>query len=388
MGGLSSALSFIPGLGVVGDIASTMGSKIFGSMSADDQWSKEAGFNANQAQINRDFQRSERLASQEFNLDMWNRSNAYNSPAQQLERAKAAGINPNAAIEGMSSGSSSPVTTSPMSGSMASAPGSLAASMLLQDATISNLMANTRKANAEADNSTYELTWNKMTETQRYDSLVNMNDKTKQEISKLFRETAHIDFDESMQEATFRWFSRKSEEEINVMMEQLNLLRNQSAEVIANIDLKNSETRLNNEKRTTEVFNQRKIASDIVYTDNMSEKVEAETTGIQIDNDLKSLELEFSNVTGIPSGTPESEALFFLWCSGRFDDFLTCVSFQADDALTTLDKRTLFSNTVEIADDNQSFSSGYNWFRQSPPYLRTYNNRKGLFNPYSKKYNR
>ena len=57
---------------------------------------EELANNNEQAQINRDFQREERLAAQEYELDMWNRNNEYNSPHAQLERYKQAGINPNA----------------------------------------------------------------------------------------------------------------------------------------------------------------------------------------------------------------------------------------------------------------------------------------------------
>lgn len=36
--------------------------------------------------------------TQQYNLDLWNRSNAYNSPSAQMDRLKAAGINPNMAF--------------------------------------------------------------------------------------------------------------------------------------------------------------------------------------------------------------------------------------------------------------------------------------------------
>ena len=242
LGGLSGALSHIPGIGKWGNFASSLGTSIFGSLSASDQWSTEAEFNANQAQLNRDFQRSERLASQEFNLDMWNKNNEYNSPAQQLERAKAAGINPNAAIAGMSPGSSSPVTTSPMSGSTASAPGSLASSMLLQDATLANLFANTRKTNAEADNQTHQLKWNMLTEPIRYDSLITMNDKDKAEIAKLVSDVGFNDYNKDLQERMYRWYSAMSEEEVQIKKNQATLLYNQNAEKLANIKLIEEQT--------------------------------------------------------------------------------------------------------------------------------------------------
>ena len=38
--------------------------------------------------------RQQRLAN-EYNLDMWNRQNAYNTPAEQMRRLQEAGLNPN-----------------------------------------------------------------------------------------------------------------------------------------------------------------------------------------------------------------------------------------------------------------------------------------------------
>ena len=51
-------------------------------------------FNASEALKNRDFQTSEREASQQWNLDQWNRENAYNDPSAQRARMEAAGFNP------------------------------------------------------------------------------------------------------------------------------------------------------------------------------------------------------------------------------------------------------------------------------------------------------
>lgn len=51
-------------------------------------------FNASEALKDRDFQTSEREASQQWNLDQWNRENAYNDPSAQRARMEAAGFNP------------------------------------------------------------------------------------------------------------------------------------------------------------------------------------------------------------------------------------------------------------------------------------------------------
>ena len=96
------------------------------------QAKQERKFNAEQAELNRQFQTGEREAAQDWNLEMWNKQNEYNTPKAQLERAMAAGINPNAAVQGISGSSNagSVQGSSGQSGSQASAPGSVAGSLM------------------------------------------------------------------------------------------------------------------------------------------------------------------------------------------------------------------------------------------------------------------
>ena len=78
-------------------------------------------FNASEALKNRDFQTSEREASQQWNLDQWNRENAYNDPSAQRARMEAAGFNPYNMNIDAGSASTSGAQSSPGSGSQASA---------------------------------------------------------------------------------------------------------------------------------------------------------------------------------------------------------------------------------------------------------------------------
>lgn len=78
-------------------------------------------FNASEALKNRDFQTSEREASQQWNLDQWNRENAYNDPSAQRARMEAAGFNPYNMNIDAGSGSTSGAQSVPGSGSPASA---------------------------------------------------------------------------------------------------------------------------------------------------------------------------------------------------------------------------------------------------------------------------
>lgn len=72
-----------------------------------------------QAELNREFQREERIATQEWNLEQWNRENEYNLPKNQLQRMLDAGINPNSAFNNLSNVAPGSVRSTPMSGATA-----------------------------------------------------------------------------------------------------------------------------------------------------------------------------------------------------------------------------------------------------------------------------
>lgn len=83
-------------------------------------------FNAMQSQLNRQFQTGEREASQDWNLEMWNRQNSYNLPSAQLDRLLQAGLNPVTAMSLLSETGNTATSlpqSSPQAGSAASAAG-------------------------------------------------------------------------------------------------------------------------------------------------------------------------------------------------------------------------------------------------------------------------
>lgn len=292
IGTASNVASFIPGVGPVASAALKGVSAIAGSITAEDQQQSEQNWSAHQAQLNRDFQHRERLESQAFNKEMWNLNNDYNSPVEQLKRAQAAGINPNSVIDGIRGGTAQPVTTSPMSGAMASSPGSIANSIMTNDAVVANLLAQTKNTEADTANKSYELTWNKLSEPERLENLRQNNRKLSADVDKITRDIQHIDFDENMQNRYYSWFSSKTEEEIRIMHEQLNLLRNQSLEVLSNVRKNDAQTALINEQ----------------------------TEGQDLSNQLQAIAVEFSTATGIPVGTPLHESAFGLWQAGKFEE--------------------------------------------------------------------
>ena len=104
-------MGFIDFLPVVGDIASSIGNVV----------STNKANKANMAinQMNNEFNAAEAEKARQFQLDMWNRTNEYNSASSYRARLEAAGLNPYLMMNGgnagtaQSSGSSAPASASP-----------------------------------------------------------------------------------------------------------------------------------------------------------------------------------------------------------------------------------------------------------------------------------
>lgn len=101
-------LDFIP---VVGDIASAVGNAV--------STNKTNKTNMAINQMNNDFNASEAQKARDFQLDMWNRTNEYNSASSQRSRLEEAGLNPYLMMNGgsagtaQSAGSSAPASAAP-----------------------------------------------------------------------------------------------------------------------------------------------------------------------------------------------------------------------------------------------------------------------------------
>lgn len=101
-------LDFIP---VVGDISSAIGNAI--------STNKTNKNNMAINQMNNDFNAAEAEKARQFQLDMWNRTNEYNSSSAQRSRLESAGLNPYLMMNGgsagiaQSSGSTSPASAAP-----------------------------------------------------------------------------------------------------------------------------------------------------------------------------------------------------------------------------------------------------------------------------------
>lgn len=322
----SALMTALPGVGTVlggaaytlGTLASNGAQKEEARETAQKQLAQEQAFNAEQAELNRQFQRDERLATQEYNLDMWNKTNEYNSPAQQLKRAQEAGISPNAVFSnGVDGGGSvSPVTSTPMPGSTAAASPSIANSLLTHDAALQQMFAQARLTQAQADNAEYELSWNKHTEKVRYETLEAQRDK-------IFSDIGMNDFTKEQQTAMLRLTASKTQEEINVMRQQLNVLRNQSLNLLKDLQVKDSVINLNNQNA--------ELADAKTY-ESLANTAQtyATTTNIELDNQIKELEVAVSNIMSAPIGTPEHVVAFKMFVEGKYEDYFNYVATHSD----------------------------------------------------------
>lgn len=96
----------------------------------------------------------------QFNLDMWNRNNEYNSPQAQMERFKAAGLNPNLIYGQGSPGLSSapPQQNAPQGSDWSKPMQELSKAFNIEN--LKTLIANRKKAEADADNARTDATRN------------------------------------------------------------------------------------------------------------------------------------------------------------------------------------------------------------------------------------
>lgn len=103
-----SFLDFVP---IVGQVASSIGNAV--------STNKTNRTNMAINQMNNEFNAAEAEKARQFQLDMWNRTNDYNSASSQRQRLEEAGLNPYLMMNGgsagvaQSSGSSSPASAAP-----------------------------------------------------------------------------------------------------------------------------------------------------------------------------------------------------------------------------------------------------------------------------------
>lgn len=118
------------GIGAAATAGASVATTKMGIDAAKAQQEREQQFNAEQALLNREWQTSEREAQNQWNLDQWHRNNEYNSLSAQIERALAAGVNPNAVIGNGAGVASSPAQGSSIGSGAQAQTGSIAGNLL------------------------------------------------------------------------------------------------------------------------------------------------------------------------------------------------------------------------------------------------------------------
>lgn len=294
---------------------------------AQKQHESDLDWSAEQAQINRDFQTSERLAAQQYQLDMWNLSNQYNSPEGQLERAAKAGINLNDVIGKGSQSYAQPMSSHGQAGATASFPNdSLATALLTNDAVLRNLYAQSRKTDSETALNNQQYSWNSLEQPQRYKMLLREYEKMGKEIEK-------YDVDISVAKGMFDWYSKLSEEEIKIMQQKLNNMRNENLEILQRIDESKSKEFLNY-KQGLLAGEQAELADQQTYESiHRVSLIDEQAVTQSLQNDLLTIEKNFSSVTGIPLGTSEFETMFNLWKKGQIWDFYNAIATNGLNSL-------------------------------------------------------
>ena len=116
-----------------------------------------AGAQRRENSLNRKFQQAENQKARDYNTEMWNKNNEYNTITNQMQRFQDAGVNPHLAYQ-----NGSPMNTSnaPASSNASSMPAGVAPRFetgqilqaMLMKSQIQNVEADTEKKKAEASN--------------------------------------------------------------------------------------------------------------------------------------------------------------------------------------------------------------------------------------------
>lgn len=276
--------------------AANVGLSLLGRNDAKKAADEDRKFNAWQAQLNRDFQKQERLETQEYNVAFWNLNNQYNermlaeqreydSPQAQIQRAMEAGINPNTIIGGLDGNSAnysaaSPISSSPMSGNAASyssglpsALTNLWSNMMLQDAQIklTNAQANKTQGEADFDKATFE----------------DRKEYVKAQLKDIYKGIDVKDTNIKVQDKTLEYFCHKSDIELETMKKQLV-----------------------------------EISNNITLQEKAIERAGLENQQIQQSIDYDKIKLDFSKATGIPIEADIYDTAFWLLKSGKINEVI------------------------------------------------------------------
>lgn len=280
---------------------------LVGGLLANHQAKKTREFNAEQAQLNREYQTSERIAAQEFDLDMWNLNNEYNSLENQIARARAAGVNPNAILGGdYKTPTSSPVTTTPMSGNAAtdSSGGSLGSAFINAGSNIGNSIGNFVKNMMDSKVAIKQVQLN--------EKMINSNiDHNLASIQKLFSDVGVNDASAEQIKKATSWMDKRNDVEIQEIAARVTNWYNQNNKILQ--EIKNLEA---NEKLTDSQTTYQETLN--TYADRQQS---AFTTQAESDAAISALKSELAKAIGVPVDSPEFLFNWKLAINGKFEEY-------------------------------------------------------------------
>lgn len=300
------------------------------------QANKDREFNAEQAELNRTFQRDERLAAQAFDLDMWNLNNDYNDIGSQIERARAAGVNPMALLGGdYKSAQSNPVTTQPQSGSAAtsSAGGSVGSALISSTAPLlaSAVGGVKQLADAKVANQTLPLVKAELQSRVEHNYAL---------IQKYAHENGYTDIQRDMVAKSIGWMDGLNQAEIKVKTAAATRDYNECYEIYQRIA--ESKNRMANDDARVAI--ERDVADANIHN------INADTTSKDIANtyadrtlaaqmtieEISAWEAEkrrqFAKDYDLVLGTSEFEFAWQLHCKGRYAEYCDMVIAPAEQA--------------------------------------------------------
>lgn len=286
---------------LIGSAIISSGASLFGGLFGR---SAEQRYNAREAQKNRDFQREERLASQAFNLDMWNRTNEYNSMSNVIQRARDAGVSAGAVV-GDGSTSAQPFQTSPSQGTATAPSPSIASSIMSTIQNADLVQAQVENLKEDTKGKTNQNTFFTASFDERLHALKLQNELLSKEGQEVQANIDKITTETSFLGKYYDLTARSTESQIAERSQNILNLQNQYRLISKEMD---------------------KMQADIDYTESM-------TVGQDKENAFMQLKLDLSQELGFPTGTPEFEQAWRLLKENKLHELNVLLLKKAELAL-------------------------------------------------------
>ena len=313
-------------------------SSAIGAIAGASQAKKEREFNAKEAEKNRDWQTAEREATQEFNLDMWNKNNEYNSLSSQIERAKEAGVNPNSIISGgTTTPIANPVVSQAGAGSQASVSGSYAPALANNISNIGLNTAQSLQALANARLTDWQTNFYKKTEQQRIKLIDQEFDKNEAQIMSWVADAGLKDANASSVRESMRYIGRMNEAQLKEIEAKFAVYQNEAKKL-------ESEFNLNNVKIETEKANTELVGAQ-------ADKVGYEAKSAEYQAMQDKLKFDLANELGISADSPEYQILLKMSKENKLDEYI--------DKVITRPERGKWKPNDYVEDSEASISLGF-----------------------------